>query len=90
RSANSLNVSYTSTKTSSGAFPITIEGDNIYMDLDLYKQPGTDPYKYTVDIIYPDNWAVTDSSELNHAISSLTGQLEMKKDKKLNLSWQYK
>src|SRR5690606_4229374 len=76
RSSNSLTVSYSAKQTVTRGFPIKVEGDNIYMDLHIYKQPGTDPYRQTVDIIYPDNWAVTDSSELNHAISSLTGQLE--------------
>lgn len=87
---NRFELTYTVSRTDTEYFPILIDGNNIEMDLNIFKQPGTDSDKYSLNVIYPDTWAINQSADMNRAVNQLNSQFELRTDKEFELEWEYK
>jgi nucleoside-diphosphate-sugar epimerase len=87
---NRLKVVYTYNRNEGEYFPLSINGNDIRMNLNIFKQPGTNKDKYTVNIIYPDKWSVNESEDLNKLVNQLNTQFELESDKNISISWEYK
>ena len=68
-------------------FPITINGNNKELNLELFKQPGTFQDAYKVDITYPESWNVIEAANLSGIGSQITGRFDLSTDIDIVVSW---
>lgn len=68
-------------------FPLSINGNNKELNLELFKQAGTFQDAYKVDITYPDGWNVISSGNLSGIENQLTGRFDLSTDIPITVTW---
>jgi hypothetical protein len=68
-------------------FPLTIDGNNKELNLELFKQSGTFQDAYKIDIIYPESWNVITAENLSGIEKQLTGRFDLNTDILINIIW---
>lgn len=88
KDVNTLEITYQLKRTSENAsFPIVKNGDNIFLTIDLFKQPGEKSHAYKLDIIYPSSWNIEDGDNLNAIQNQLSSRFELNKDTNFDIVW---
>ena len=88
RSTNTLEVGYRVERSSdSGNFPIRIEEQNAFLNLNLFKQPGEKRHAYRIDLSYPSTWNLENSGNLNSISNQLSGRFELNRDLTFPIVW---
>jgi nucleoside-diphosphate-sugar epimerase len=86
--SNTLTVKYRVQKSALGIyFPLTTKNDNIFFNLNIYKQPGTKKESYVLNISYPENWNVIESNDLTGISNQLTRRFDLVSDTMFEVSW---
>ncbi|MBU1119909.1 hypothetical protein KKA50_01795, partial [Patescibacteria group bacterium] len=75
RSTNTLN------------FPLEVNDQNVFFNLDIFKQAGETSHAYKLDITYPNTWNVETNSNLNSIENQLTSRFELSTDQKYEIVW---
>lgn len=87
-SSNTLEISYRLTKAEgSTTFPLQKDGENMFLDLNIFKQAGERRHAYKLDIIYPSTWNVQSSEALNSISNQLSSRFDLDTDKEFSISW---
>jgi hypothetical protein len=68
-------------------FPLNIQSDNVFFDLNIFKQPGTKKESYVLSIDYPEDWNVIESNELTSISNQLNRRFDLVSDTEFNVSW---
>jgi hypothetical protein len=68
-------------------FPIVIQEQNAFFDINLFKQPGEKKYAYKLDITYPSTWNLESSQGLNSISNQLSGRFELSEDLEFPVVW---
>lgn len=68
-------------------FPLTINGNNKELNLELFKQAGTFQDAYKIDITYPETWNTIKAENLNGVGSQLTARFDLSTDININAQW---
>ena len=68
-------------------FPLSIDGNNKELNLELFKQSGTSQDAYKIDITYPDTWNVISAENLNGIENELTGRYNLSTNIPVNIEW---
>ncbi|MFA5633927.1 MAG: DUF4012 domain-containing protein [Candidatus Dojkabacteria bacterium] len=88
RSTNMLEVGYRVERSSDSAnFPIKIQEQNAFLNLNLFKQPGEKRHAYRIDLSYPSTWSLENSGDLNSISNQLSGRFELNKDLTFPIVW---
>lgn len=88
KDVNTLEVAYQLKRTSENAsFPIVKNGDNIFLTIDLFKQPGEKSHAYKLDISYPSSWNIENADNLNAIQNQLSSRFELNKDTNFDIVW---
>jgi DUF2075 family protein len=86
--SNTLTLRYRVTKSALGTyFPLNIQNDNVFFDLNIFKQPGTKKESYVLSIDYPEGWNVIESNELTSISNQLNRRFDLVSDTEFNVSW---
>ncbi len=86
--SNTLNLKYKITKSALGTyFPLTIQTENVFSDISIFKQPGTKKESYVLNVSYPDTWNVIESNELTSISNQLTRRFDLVSDTEFTISW---
>jgi nucleoside-diphosphate-sugar epimerase len=86
--SNTLVIRYKVSKSALGTyFPLEIQNDNVFLDLNIYKQPGTKKESYVLNVNYPDSWNVVESDELTSISSQLNRRFDLISDAEFNITW---
>jgi nucleoside-diphosphate-sugar epimerase len=86
--SNNLVLRYSVNKGDLGVyFPLNIQNDNVFFDLNIYKQPGTKRESYVLNISYPQDWNVLESDELTTISNQLTRRFDLVSDTEFEVSW---
>jgi nucleoside-diphosphate-sugar epimerase len=87
-SINTLDVSYRIEREDGDSnFPIVIQEQNAFFDINLFKQPGEKKYAYKLDITYPSTWNLESSQGLNSISNQLSGRFELSEDLEFPVVW---
>jgi nucleoside-diphosphate-sugar epimerase len=87
-SIKTLDISYRIEREEGGSnFPIVIQEQNAFLDVNLFKQPGEKKYAYTLDITYPSTWNLESSQGLNSISNQLSGRFELSEDLEYPVVW---
>ncbi|MFA7628147.1 MAG: DUF4012 domain-containing protein [Candidatus Dojkabacteria bacterium] len=87
-SINTLDVSYRIEREDGASnFPIVIQEQNAFFDINLFKQPGEKKYAYKLDITYPSTWNLENSQGLNSISNQLSGRFELSEDLEFPIIW---
>ncbi len=89
-STKTFTLTYSISKASTLAFPITTSDENITLDVKMFKQPGTIDDRLKVDITYPENWAAIKHEGLNRGINIVSAETAQATDMKYQVVWEYK
>lgn len=85
---NTLVLKYRVSKGSLGVnFPVSIQNDNVFFDLNIFKQPGTKKESYVINIGYPSEWNVLESDELTSISNQLNRRFDLVSDAQFEISW---
>lgn len=88
KSTNTFEMSYKLVRSDDNLrFPITKDGENTFLTLDLFKQPGESFYAYKLDIIYPATWNLESAEGLNNLQNQLSSRFELSQDESFNIIW---
>ena len=88
KDVNTLEITYQLKRTPENAsFPIVKNGDNIFLAIDLFKQPGEKSHAYKLDIIYPSSWNIENAGNLNAIQNQLSSRFELNKDTSFDIVW---
>lgn len=88
QTTSNFEISYKITKDSNNlTFPLQTDDNNVFFDLNIFKQAGESSHAYKLDITYPDTWSVLSSGNLNSITSELSSRFELNKDQEFNISW---
>jgi hypothetical protein len=68
-------------------FPISVDGNNKELKLELFKQAGTNQDAYKVDVIYPSTWNAISAEGLNGLNNQLTGRFDLDKNIPVQITW---
>jgi hypothetical protein len=87
-SINTLDISYRIEREDGNSnFPIVIQEQNAFFDINLFKQPGEKKYAYKLDITYPSTWNLESSQGLNSISNQLSGRFELSEDLEFPVVW---
>lgn len=87
-SINTLDISYRIEREDGDSnFPIVIQEQNAFLDINLFKQPGEKKYAYKLDITYPSTWNLESSQGLNSISNQLSGRFELSEDLEFPIIW---
>ncbi len=87
-SINTLDISYRIEREDGNSnFPIVIQEQNAFFDINLFKQPGEKKYAYKLDITYPSTWNLESSQGLNSISNQLSGRFELSEDLEFPVIW---
>jgi hypothetical protein len=76
-----LEVSYRLTNTGNNpSFPIQKTDTHYTMSIDIYKQPGSRKDAYNINIIYPNDWEVENSTDMTKIGNQLNLRFELSTD----------
>ena len=84
---NTLEISYRLSRGSNNNFPLIKEDNNIFLDLDIFKQAGEKKNAYKLDITYPSTWTLNSSENLNGISNQLSTRFDLDTDKTYNVIW---
>ncbi|KKR05527.1 MAG: hypothetical protein UT34_C0002G0034 [candidate division WS6 bacterium GW2011_GWF2_39_15] len=70
--------------------PITVNNEDISLALNIYKQPGTFDDPTSINITYPDTWAVVNNDTMDGVLNQLLSQTKLTSDLKYNIIWNTK
>ncbi len=88
KSINTLDISYRIEREDGGSnFPIVIQEQNAFFDINLFKQPGEKKFAYKLDISYPSTWNLENSQGLNSISNQLSGRFELNEDLEFPVIW---
>ena len=88
KSINTLDVSYRIEREDGDSnFPIVIQEQNAFFDINLFKQPGEKKFAYKLDISYPSTWNLENSQGLNSISNQLSGRFELNEDLEFPVIW---
>ena len=88
KSINTLDISYRIEREDGDSnFPIVIQEQNAFFDINLFKQPGEKKYAYKLDITYPSTWNLENSQGLNSISNQLSGRFELNEDLEFPVIW---
>ncbi len=88
RSTETLEISYRIERGQEGIhFPIVLEEQNAFFNVNLFKQPGERRHAYKLDISYPSTWNLESSKGLNSISSQLSGRFELNQDLQFPIIW---
>jgi hypothetical protein len=88
RDTNTLEVGYRVERSSDSAnFPIRIQENNAFFNLNLFKQPGEKRHAYRIDLAYPSTWNLENSGNLNSISNQLSGRFELNRDLSFPIIW---
>jgi len=83
-----ITVSYRVERGGEGSnFPITLQEENAFFNLNLFKQPGEKRHAYKLDISYPSTWNLESSPGLSSISSQLSGRFELSQDLEYPIIW---
>ena len=63
------------------------EYNNIFLDLDIFKQAGEKKNAYKLDIAYPSTWTLNSSDNLNGISNQLSTRFDLDTDKTYSVIW---
>jgi hypothetical protein len=87
-SNNTLTVRYRVDRNDLGSyFPLTLQNDNVFFDINIYKQPGTKKESYVLNIGYPAQWNVIESEDLTSISNQLNRRFDLISDTEFEVSW---
>ena len=70
-------------------FPLELNGNDVFFDLNIFKQAGEKRFAYKVDIEYPTTWKLLENDSLLNSMSNhLTSRFELSGDVKMNIIWE--
>jgi hypothetical protein len=79
---------YSVSKSALGVyFPLSIQNDNVFFDLNIFKQPGTRRESYVLNIDYPEGWNVIESNDLTTISNQLNRRFDLVSDAEFEVSW---
>ncbi|MDD4382190.1 MAG: DUF4012 domain-containing protein [Candidatus Dojkabacteria bacterium] len=85
---NTFEISYKLIRSSDNLkFPITVDGENIFLTLDIFKQPGESFHAYKLDITYPNTWNLESAENLNTLQNQLSSRFELSQDESFDIIW---
>jgi hypothetical protein len=85
---NTLVLRYSVSKSALGVyFPLSIQNDNVFFDLNIFKQPGTRRESYVLNIDYPEGWNVIESNDLTTISNQLNRRFDLVSDAEFEVSW---
>lgn len=88
KSSNTLEIAYRLQKTASDLnFPIQREDQNLFFNLNIFKQAGEKQHAYKLDVTYPSSWNLETSNNLNNISNQLSGRFELKQDLEYKIVW---
>lgn len=88
KSINTLDISYRIEREDGDSnFPIVIQEQNAFFDINLFKQPGEKKFAYKLDISYPSTWNLESSQGLNSISNQLSGRFELNEDLEFPVIW---
>ncbi len=68
-------------------FPISVDGNNKELRLEIFKQAGTSQDAYKIDILYPEDWSVIEAENLNGLGNQMTGRFDLSNNIPLHILW---
>lgn len=87
-SSNTLEISYRISRASNTLnFPLEVNGQNIFLNLNLFKQAGEVSHAYKLDITYPEAWNVESTANLNSIENQLSTRFELSTDQEYEIIW---
>ena len=87
-STETLEISYRIERGGQGSsFPIILEEQNAFFNVNLFKQPGEKRHAYKLDISYPSTWNLESSKGLNSISNQLSGRFELNQDLEFPIIW---
>lgn len=85
---NSFFLKYKLSKNTLGVnYPVTAQNDNIFFDLNIFKQPGMKKEGYVLKISYPSNWSIVENNELSTIANELNRRFDIVSDTEFNIVW---
>lgn len=90
KEVSSLNVAYVLERSAGYEnFPLELNGNDVFFDLNIFKQAGEKRFAYKVDIEYPTTWKLLENDSLLNSMSNhLTSRFELSGDVKMNIIWE--
>jgi nucleoside-diphosphate-sugar epimerase len=86
--SNTLTIKYSISKSALGTyFPLSVQNDNVFFDVNIYKQPGTKRESFVLNISYPETWNVVESNDLTSISKQLTRRFDLISDTHFEISW---
>jgi hypothetical protein len=87
-SNSTLTIKYRVDRNDLGSyFPLTVQNDNVFFDINIYKQPGTKKESYVLNIGYPAEWNVIESEDLTSISNQLNRRFDLISDTEFEVSW---
>jgi hypothetical protein len=77
-----------SSNIGSVGFPLVKDDTHYYMDIDIFKQPGSRKDAYNLTVLYPQDWDIENNDTLSRIENQLNRRFELATDESFNLSWQ--
>ena len=88
KSTNTLELAYRLKREGSMSnFPLLIQEQNAFLDLNIFKQPGERKHAYKIELTYPSTWDLENSGNLNSISNQLTGTFELNQDLLFSVVW---
>jgi nucleoside-diphosphate-sugar epimerase len=88
KKTNTLEIAYRIERNAdSSNFPLTIEDQNVFLNLTLFKQPGEKRNAYRLDLTYPSTWNLENSGNLNSISNQLSGRFDLSQDLEFPIIW---
>jgi len=88
KSTNTLEVSYRVERGDNESnFPLEIQEQNVFLNLNLFKQAGEKRHAYRIDLSYPSTWNLENSGNLNSISNQLSGRFELNEDLQFPIIW---
>lgn len=89
QSSKTFDIKYT-LEESSAYKPISVSQNDIEYNLNAYKQPGTYEDTISINITYPDTWAVINADGLDNVLNQLILQSKFSSDMNYQIVWNRK
>lgn len=87
-STNTLEVSYRIERgADSSNFPMVNQEQNVFLNINIFKQPGEKRHAYKLDLTYPSTWNLENSGNLNSISNQLSGRFELNQDLEFPVVW---
>ena len=67
--------------------PLTLDNNNAFFNLNIFKQPGSKKESYVLNISYPENWNILENDGLTTISNQLTRRFDLVSDTNFEISW---